>query len=72
MTKGPFIGNAISLLGKRVKVTLDKANNKEEAVITEGQLLGVGDEGTFEILLDDGFVHYCWPMLEIKEVPPGA
>lgn len=36
-------------------------------VIAEGQLLGFGDEGTFEILGDDGFVHYCWPLLDIEE-----
>jgi hypothetical protein len=54
-----------ALLGKRVRVTL----NHEEKVITEGQLLGFGEGGDFEILEDDGFVHYCWPMLSIEEVP---
>ena len=37
-------------------------------VITEGQLLGFGQGGDFEILKDDGFVHYCWPMLKIEEI----
>lgn len=39
------------------------------SVIAEGLLLGFGDDGTVEIEEDDGFVHYCWPMLEIEETP---
>jgi hypothetical protein len=50
------------LLGKQVRVKLDTN------VVAEGKLLGFGDEGTFELLGDDGFVHYCWPMLDIEEV----
>ena len=57
-----------TLLGKRVRVTLDKPEGKP-AVIAEGILLGFGDEGDFEIQNDGGFVHYCWPMLAIEEVP---
>ena len=53
------------LLGKRVKVTMDP---DDPAAITEGTLLGFGDDGSFEIREDDGFVHYCWPMLNIEEV----
>lgn len=52
----------LSLLGKRVRVKLDAE------VLVIGQLLGFGQGGDFEILEDDGFVHYCWPMLEIEEV----
>lgn len=58
-----FVKDVSALLGKRVVVVLDRA----DAVIITGQLLGFGDGGTFEILEDDGFVHYCWPMLEIRE-----
>lgn len=50
------------LLGRRVRVTLDTS------VIVTGQLLGFGEGGDFEILEDDGFVHYCWPMLDVAEV----
>lgn len=52
-----------TLLGKRVRVRLDKD------VIVTGQLLGFGEGGDFEILEDDGCVHYCWPMLHIEEAP---
>ena len=54
-----------ALLGRRVRVTLDEPSS----VITEGKLLGFGEGGDFEILEDDGFVHYCWPMLSIEEIP---
>lgn len=49
------------LLGKEVRVKLD-ANT-----IAKGKLLGFGDGGDFEILDEMGFVHYCWPMLDIEE-----
>lgn len=55
-----------ALLGKRVKVTLDNGGTVPAAIV-EGQLLAFGDEGSFEVLQDDGFVHYCWPMLDIEE-----
>ena len=57
-----------ALLGKRVRVTLDKPEG-EPAVITEGILLRFGDCGEFVIRQDDGFAHYCWPMLDIEEAP---
>lgn len=56
-----------TLLGKRVRVTLTDEFSPEQ-VITEGQFLGFGDGGEFEILEDDGFVHYCWPMLKVEEI----
>lgn len=40
-------------------------------VIARGKLLGFGADGTFELLQDDGMVHWCWPMLEIEEFPEG-
>lgn len=51
-----------TLLGKRVRVFLS------ESTIVTGTLLAFGDGGDFEILEDDGFVHYCWPLLEIEEI----
>jgi hypothetical protein len=48
------------LLGRRVRIKLDNA------VIVTGIFLGYGQDGTVEILEDDGFVHYCWPLLEIE------
>lgn len=55
-----------ALLGKRVRVTLDKPG-QAEAVIVTGKLLGFGEGGDFEIEDDfDLMVHYCWPMLRIE------
>lgn len=56
-----------AMLGKRVKVTLATAPN--QPVITTGTLLGFGEGGDFEILEDDGCVHYCWPLLDIELLP---
>ena len=60
---------ARSLLGQQVRVVLDydpPGDTGGVARVTEGQLLGFGQGGDFEILEDDGFVHYCWPMLRIE------
>jgi len=60
---------ARTLLGQQVRVTLGyEPDNWEQGipVITEGKLLGFGQGGDFEILEDDGFVHYCWPALKIE------
>ena len=61
MTEQSFSDKGKALLGKQVQVTLG------ENVIARGQLLGFGEGGDFELLEDDGCVHYCWPMLEISE-----
>ena len=60
---------ARSLLGQQVRVTLGhEPDNWDKGipVITQGKLLGFGQGGDFEILEDDGFVHYCWPALKIE------
>jgi hypothetical protein len=64
---------ARSLLGQQVRVVLGYTDGEVSGdeyrglpVITEGQLLGFGQGGDFEILEDDGFVHYCWQMLKIE------
>lgn len=72
---------ARSLLGQQVRVILDRTGDtpwipdmdnlpgtvvEHEDVVTEGILLGFGEGGDFEILEDDGFVHFCWPMLKIE------
>lgn len=56
-----------ALLGKKVKLTYRYEDRDKEALISVGVLLGVGDGGDFEILEEDGFVHYGWPMLHIEE-----
>ena len=58
---------AAAFLGKRVRVTLDRPTH-EPVQIVEGKLLALGEDGTFEVLEDDDFVHFCWPMLKIEEV----
>lgn len=66
-----------TLLGKQVRVTIQHQsgdlttggdNEIRNAVIVTGQLLAFGDGGDFEILEEDGFVHYCWPLLEMEEI----
>ncbi len=62
---------ARSLLGQQVRVVLgyeDSVGDVDRGipVITQGKLLGFGQGGDFEIMEDDGFVHYCWPMLKIE------
>lgn len=57
--------DAHRLLGKQVRVQIDI--DGAEKMIVEGQLLGFGDGGDFEILCDDGMVYHAWPMLTIKE-----
>lgn len=56
-----------SLLGKRVRVILED----RPSVICTGKLLAFSEDGGFEILEDDGMVHYCWPMLSIEAVDDG-
>ncbi len=56
-----------SYLGRRVRVTLTDIR-ETPASIAEGIFLGIGDGGDFEILEDDGFVHYCWPLLNIEDL----
>ena len=64
MSELPPAAEVRALLGQQVRVTLDL--NDGYAPICEGKLLGFGDGGDFEILGDDGTVHYCWPMLRIE------
>ncbi|AQT25777.1 RNA binding protein [Mycobacterium phage EniyanLRS] len=62
-----IVSDVCTLLGKRVVVILEQGDC--EMVVSVGQLLGFGDGGDVEILEDDGFVHYCWPMLDVREIP---
>jgi hypothetical protein len=62
----PTLDEVRALFGKRVKVVLHQEEGSE-AVITTGILLGFGPGGDFEILEADGFVHYCWPLLDVEE-----
>lgn len=54
------------LLGKRVEVFLGRKDGR--AVIVTGKLLGFGDCGEFEVEDTEGCIHYCWPMLETREI----
>ena len=51
---------------------MPQPGDRTEAVISEGKFLGFGQGGEFEVIEDDGFVHYCWPMLDIEEVTSDA
>ena len=62
----------VALLGKRVRVTLSHGgwpDPDSPAHISEGKFLSFGQGGDVVIMEDDMFVHYCWPMLDIEEVP---
>lgn len=51
---------AAQLLGKKVRVKID------ERVVVEGKLLQFDDGGEFSIRDEMGFVHQCWPMLQVE------
>lgn len=56
--------NQAALLGEHVDVFIGAEDG--ENVIVSGQLLAFGQGGDFEVLCDDGMVHYCWPLLGIR------
>jgi hypothetical protein len=60
-----WLERTLPLLGKQVRVTLDRPEG-EAAVVTNGTLLAFGDDGTLVIVQEDGFVHYAWPLLDIE------
>lgn len=61
------------LLGKPVRVTLVRPDDQGgPARIVEGKLLAFDEGGECVVLRDDGFVAYCWPMLEVGEVKTEA
>lgn len=62
------LGAARRLLGETVVATLAM---DPRAVVT-GTLLAAADSGEVVIRSDDGFLHYCWPMLDISPVGLGA
>jgi hypothetical protein len=58
------------LLGKQVRVTLDRPDSGP-AVIAEGLLLAFDDGGEARLRDEAGFVHYCWPMLDVQPLNSG-
>lgn len=63
-TVKPEPDNQAALLGEYVDVFIGAEDG--ENVIVSGQLLAFGQGGDFEVLCDDGMVHYCWPLLGIR------
>lgn len=55
---------ARSLLGQQVRLVIEDDHGMSNVV--EGQLLGFGEGGDFEILEDDGLLHYGWPLLRVE------
>jgi hypothetical protein len=53
---------ATSLLGQNVTVKL------AEHVIARGKLLAFSDAGEAAVQDEMGFVHHCWPMLDISPI----
>jgi hypothetical protein len=54
------------LLGRRVEVILRRAAVAEPELIARGTLLRYSAMGECVLSEDDGDVHWCWPMLEIR------
>jgi hypothetical protein len=61
-----FVKHHCAFLGKRVRIRLSGIDDPDGVIIVRGKLLGFGEDGTFEVQEDDGFVHYCWPLLDIE------
>lgn len=62
---------ATSLLGHEVVVTLAR-DSDDPATVARGTLLAWADSGEIVVRDEIGFVHYCWPMLDVaaKEATP--
>lgn len=58
----------VKMLGKRVRLRL--TDDPSQPVIAEGVLLAFEDSGQAVIKVEDdiGFLHYCWPVLDIVVV----
>jgi hypothetical protein len=56
-----------SMLGKNVRVVLDKPEGRDP-VVTQGILLSYNDGGDIAIKHEDGFTTYAWPALECEVV----
>lgn len=57
-----------TLIGKQVEVTLTDDEYPQGAVVAKGKLLAFDDGGECVVMDEMGFVHWCWPMLNIREV----
>lgn len=69
---GPFTPPEVRLLGKNVQVTLSRADGSEPAVIARGRLLAFSAMGEVVLECEDGEVYWCWPRLDVEEVPNAA
>lgn len=56
---------ATALLGKEVVVTLDRGDDETAATVATGTLLAWADSGEVVVRDEMGFVHHCWPMLDV-------
>jgi hypothetical protein len=61
---------AKALLGKPVEVVLCTDGTAHDGpVIAKGTLLSFSAMGEVILEGDDGDVHYCWPLLDIRGAP---
>jgi hypothetical protein len=49
--------------GKRVRVVMDR---DDPHAFSEGELVGLTDDGQGTVIEDDGLRHYVWPVLEVS------
>jgi hypothetical protein len=62
--------SAHPLLGRRVEVTLHRGDAQQpDPVVARGTLLRYSAMGECVLQEDDGDVHWCWPMLDIRPAP---
>lgn len=54
------------LLGTQVDAVLTDGKGPDGPVIVRGVLIAFSAMGELVILGDDGDVHWCWPMLDIR------
>lgn len=65
---GPFTPPEVRLLGRKVRVVLAREEG-QSPVIARGTLLAFSAMGEVVLKCDDGDVHWCWPGLEVEEIP---
>lgn len=53
-------------IGCRVEAVLDRGPVSDTVQL--GRLLSTTDDGEFQIEDDNGVIHFCWPLLDIREV----
>lgn len=57
-----------SLLGKEVRVTVDRGPDEETPVTVEGVLVSFDEGGEVALRGEDGFIRWSWPNLKTEAI----